>query len=71
MATRVTTPVVAVAFSGGRDSTALLHAVWRQSAGTDLRVVALHVHHGLMPEADAWWLHCQQQVGAGPGGMRA
>jgi len=63
MATRVTTPVVAVAFSGGRDSTALLHAVWRQSAGTDLRVVALHVHHGLMPEADAWWLHCQQQVG--------
>lgn len=62
MATRVTTPVVAVAFSGGRDSTALLHAVWRQSAGTDLHVVALHVHHGLMPRADDWWVHCQQQV---------
>lgn len=62
MATRVTTPVVAVAFSGGRDSTALLHAVWRQSADSELRVVALHVHHGLMPGADAWWWHCQQQV---------
>lgn len=62
MAIQVTTPVVAVAFSGGRDSTALLHAVWRQSAGTSLRIVALHVHHGLMPEADAWWRHCEQQV---------
>ena len=62
MVTGVTTPVVAVAFSGGRDSTALLHAVWRQSAGTPLRIAALHVHHGLMPEADAWWQHCQRQV---------
>jgi len=62
MATGVTTPVVAVAFSGGRDSTALLHAVWRQSAGTALNIAALHVHHGLMPEAEAWWLYCQQQV---------
>ena len=62
MATGVTTPVVAVAFSGGRDSTALLHAVWRQSAGTALNIAALHVHHGLLPEADAWWFHCQQQV---------
>lgn len=55
-------PVVAVAFSGGRDSTALLHAVWRQSAGTPLRVVALHVHHGLMPQADHWLLQTREQI---------
>lgn len=45
-------PAVAVAFSGGLDSTALLHAVTR--AVTGQRVVALHVHHGLQPQADAW-----------------
>lgn len=45
---------VAVAFSGGIDSTALLLATVRQAAALPLRVVALHVHHGLQPEADAW-----------------
>lgn len=46
--------VVAVAFSGGLDSLALLHATCRAAAGTGVQVVALHVHHGLLPEADAW-----------------
>lgn len=50
-------PAVAVAFSGGLDSTALLHAVTR--AVTGQRVVALHVHHGLQPQADAWAAHCR------------
>lgn len=45
---------VAVAASGGRDSTALLHATARAAAGMGVQVVALHVHHGLMPEADSW-----------------
>ena len=46
---------VAVAFSGGRDSLALLHAtVHAAAAAGDLQVVALHVHHGLQAEADAW-----------------
>lgn len=48
------TATVAVATSGGRDSTALLHATVQAAAGLGLRVVALHVHHGLQPEADAW-----------------
>lgn len=48
-------PAVAVAFSGGLDSTALLHAVTR--AVTGQRVLALHVHHGLLPQADAWAAH--------------
>ena len=39
---------VAVAFSGGRDSTALLHATLRRGASRSAsRCVALHVHHGL------------------------
>jgi tRNA(Ile)-lysidine synthase len=43
-----------VAFSGGRDSLALLHATLRGARSGALQVVALHVHHGLMAEADAW-----------------
>jgi tRNA(Ile)-lysidine synthase len=46
--------VVAVATSGGRDSLALLHATLRSARTLGLRVVALHVHHGLMAEADRW-----------------
>lgn len=47
-------PVVAVACSGGRDSLALLHACLRVAAPRGLHVAALHVHHGLQPQADAW-----------------
>lgn len=45
---------VAVAFSGGRDSLALLHATAHAAAALGIQVVALHVHHGLQAEADAW-----------------
>ncbi len=47
-------PCVAVAFSGGTDSLALLHATAHAAAALGLQVVALHVHHGLMPQADDW-----------------
>ncbi|MCK9686100.1 tRNA lysidine(34) synthetase TilS [Scleromatobacter humisilvae] len=47
-------PVVAVACSGGRDSVALLHATLAAGRELGMRVVALHVHHGLMAEADRW-----------------
>ncbi|MFM7531339.1 MAG: tRNA lysidine(34) synthetase TilS [Rubrivivax sp.] len=53
--------VVAVAASGGHDSTALLHACARAARGTPVAVAALHVHHGLMPQADAWVRHLQAQ----------
>lgn len=53
---------VAVAVSGGRDSTALWHASARAARGTGLEVVALHVHHGLLPEADGWVAHLQRQA---------
>jgi tRNA(Ile)-lysidine synthase len=47
-------PAVAVAVSGGRDSLCLLHATLRAARPLGLRVLALHVHHGLLPEADGW-----------------
>ncbi|SHN14485.1 tRNA lysidine(34) synthetase TilS [Rhizobacter sp. OV335] len=52
---------VAVAYSAGRDSTALLHATVHVALGTGVEVLALHVHHGLSPQADAWLAHGQQQ----------
>jgi tRNA(Ile)-lysidine synthase len=52
---------VAVAYSGGRDSTALLHATAVQMAGSDVNVVALHVHHGLSRHADHWQQHAAEQ----------
>ena len=52
---------VAVAYSAGRDSTALLHATLHAALGTGIEVLALHVHHGLSPQADAWLTHGQRQ----------
>lgn len=45
---------VAVAASGGPDSTALLHSTAHAARALGIEVVALHVHHGLMPPADDW-----------------
>lgn len=53
---------VGVAASGGRDSTALLHCTWRVGAALGIEVVALHVHHGLVPQADDWLVHLRRQV---------
>ena len=54
-------PLVAVAVSGGRDSTALLHCTVRQAQPLGVGVLALHVHHGLMPQADGWLRQVRQQ----------
>lgn len=60
---------MAVAWSGGRDSTALMYATARCAQalaheGFALEVLGLHVHHGLSPQADAWLSHLQGQVQA-------
>jgi tRNA(Ile)-lysidine synthase len=52
---------VAVAYSGGRDSTALLHATLAAAAPLGLQVHAFHIHHGLSPNADAWLEACREQ----------
>jgi tRNA(Ile)-lysidine synthase len=56
--------VVAVAVSGGGDSTALLHAALHAAQPLGLRVAALHVHHGLMPQADEWAAQVQRRCAA-------
>lgn len=48
---------IAIAYSGGLDSTVLLDAAVRV-AGAE-RCIALHVHHGLSANADAWVAHAQ------------
>ncbi|TXC66115.1 acetyl-CoA carboxylase carboxyltransferase subunit alpha [Piscinibacter aquaticus] len=53
---------IAVAWSGGRDSTALLHATLVVSAPLGVEVVALHVHHGLSAHADDWVAFCEAQI---------
>lgn len=52
---------IAVAWSGGRDSTALLHATLTEASNLGAKVLALHVHHGLSPNADAWLAACEAQ----------
>ncbi len=51
-----------MAYSAGRDSTALLYATVRVAREQGLEVVALHVHHGLMREADAWLEFADKQT---------
>ncbi len=46
----------AVAFSGGADSTALLHAAALAWPG---RVLAIHINHGLQAAADDFTRHCE------------
>ncbi|MGU7780275.1 tRNA lysidine(34) synthetase TilS [Burkholderia sp. PU8-34] len=48
---------IAVAYSGGLDSSVLLDAAVRVAGAA--RCVALHVHHGLSANADAWAAHAE------------
>ena len=53
-----------VAYSGGRDSTALLSLVGelREARAPGFaRAHAVHVHHGLHRDADSWAEHCERQ----------
>lgn len=49
-----------VAYSGGLDSTVLLHSLVRVMGDLNLSVpvIAIHVHHNLSPLADDWLAHC-------------
>jgi tRNA(Ile)-lysidine synthase len=52
-------PPLLIAFSGGLDSTALLHFIAHDA---NLRVGglrAIHIHHGLQTDAEQWAAHCQ------------
>ncbi len=47
-----------VAYSGGLDSTVLLHVLARSRDSLDLPLVAVHVNHRLHADAAAWEAHC-------------
>ena len=51
-----------LAYSGGIDSHVLLHAlvVLRDKGLLTNPISALHIHHGLSPNADKWLAHCRQ-----------
>ncbi|ANH96880.1 tRNA lysidine(34) synthetase TilS [Pseudomonas koreensis] len=49
-----------IAFSGGLDSTVLLHLLADLAKTESLPALsAIHIHHGLQAAADAWPEHCQ------------
>jgi tRNA(Ile)-lysidine synthase len=51
---------VAVGLSGGMDSVVLLHLLTRIAPQFDLSLSAVHVHHGLSRNADAWSQFCER-----------
>lgn len=48
-----------VAYSGGADSTALLHALHALDGRLGAPLAAVHVNHGLHPDCDAWQERCE------------
>ena len=49
-----------VGFSGGADSTALLHALNEIQEQLGVPVLAIHVNHGIHSDADQWQQQCEQ-----------
>jgi tRNA(Ile)-lysidine synthase len=54
-------PFLLLAFSGGLDSTVLLHLLVSLQKILPVKLHAMHVHHGLSEHADAWLQFCQAQ----------
>jgi tRNA(Ile)-lysidine synthase len=50
---------IAVAYSGGLDSSVLLNLAHRFAIRHSMQLFAFHIHHGLSPNADYWLAHCQ------------
>ncbi len=53
-------PTIAVAYSGGLDSTVLLHLMRQYANDHQIALRAFHVHHGLSANAELWLAHCRQ-----------
>ena len=53
-----------VAFSGGLDSQVLLHALAQLRRELAAPVAAVHIHHGLSPNADRWAAQCDAACAA-------
>ena len=53
-------PKLVLAFSGGLDSTVLLHLLAECRKTLSFQLSAQHVHHGLSPNADSWANFCTE-----------
>lgn len=53
--------LIAVAYSGGLDSSALLYLAHWYAAARGLALFAFHIHHGISEHADAWLAHCKRE----------
>ena len=51
---------ICVGFSGGLDSSVLLEILSEEGMEAGYKVSALHVHHGLSPNADHWVRFCER-----------
>lgn len=60
----VVTTSIAIAYSGGLDSSALLHLAHAYAREHGIALHAFHVHHGISDNADAWLAHCLQTCAA-------
>ena len=57
-------PRIWLGFSGGLDSSVLLHRLRTDPQLANRPLRAIHVHHGLHPLADDWAAHCQSVCAA-------
>jgi tRNA(Ile)-lysidine synthase len=55
---------ILVGYSGGLDSSVLLHLLARHAECRAGGLRAIHVHHGLHAQADAWAAHCERECAA-------
>ena len=55
---------VLLGFSGGLDSTVLLHLLASDAGPHRAGLRTIHVHHGLHADADAWAAHCERACAA-------
>jgi len=52
---------IAVAYSGGMDSSVLLHLAFQYALKNHIRLFAFHIHHGLLNEANEWLQHGKKE----------
>jgi tRNA(Ile)-lysidine synthase len=57
-------PKIAIACSGGLDSSVLLQLAHAYAREHGIILYAFHVHHGLSPNADSWLAHCEGSAAA-------
>ncbi len=55
---------MAIALSGGLDSSALLHLAHAHAQRHGIALHAFHIHHGISGNADAWLGHCERACAA-------